>query len=120
VINPAQSGGVGWGLGVKRELVQANPFAALPIDKGVTKRKRVPDDDELGEILLPASRATLWHRHLPVDLTGQRGGEVAAMTWRELPPTWRRGPYRTAHQERRRYQLPQLFGGAIAHRTAGN
>jgi hypothetical protein len=35
---------------VKRGAVYTNPFAALPVRKGIAKRERVLSDTEIGEI----------------------------------------------------------------------
>ncbi len=71
---------------VKRGLVQSNPFTDLPIDKSITRRDRVPDDDELGEILRAAGEAPRPYGPIMrvLTLTGQRRNEVAGMTWAEL------------------------------------
>lgn len=71
---------------VKRGAVHANPFAALPIAKGITKRERVLTDDEIGEIWRAASDAGLPYGKIIrlLILTGQRRGEVAGMNWGEI------------------------------------
>jgi integrase len=71
---------------VKRGAVHANPFAALPIAKGIAKRERVLSDDEIGEIWRTAGKVAAPYGaivHLLI-LTGQRRGEVAGMSWGEL------------------------------------
>jgi integrase len=72
--------------GVKRGVVQSNPFADLPIDKSSTKRERTPDDEEVGEILRAASEAPPPYGLIIHGLifTGQRRRDVAGMTWGEL------------------------------------
>jgi integrase len=66
--------------------VHTNPFAALPVRKGIAKRERVLSDTEIGEI---------WHAAGDVAppygtiirlllLTGQRRGEVAGIIWDEI------------------------------------
>jgi integrase len=71
---------------IKRGLVGANPFAALPIAKGAAKRERVLSDAEVAEIWQAAGEAS--EPFGPIIrlliLTGQRRGEVAGMTWSEL------------------------------------
>jgi integrase len=71
---------------VKRGAVHANPFAALPIAKGIAKRERVLTDDEIGEIWHAAGRAAAPFGPIIrlLILTGQRRGEVAGMSWGEL------------------------------------
>jgi integrase len=71
---------------VKRGVVPANPFAALPIAKGIAKRERVLTDDEIGEIWRAAGRAAAPYGAIVrlLILTGQRRGEVAGMNWGEL------------------------------------
>ena len=71
---------------VKRGAVQTNPFAALPVRKGIAKRERVLSDAEIGEIWratgdVASPYGTIIRLLL---LTGQRRGEVAGMTWGEL------------------------------------
>jgi integrase len=71
---------------VKRGMVQANPFAELPVDKSITKRERVLSDDEIAEIWRPAGEASSSYGTIIrlMILTGQRRGEVAGMRWGEL------------------------------------
>jgi integrase len=71
---------------VKRGAVHANPFATLPIAKGIAKRERVLSDDEIGEIWRAAGRIASPYGALVrlLILTGQRRGEVAGMNWAEL------------------------------------
>ena len=71
---------------VKRGAVQANPFAALPIDKAIAKRERVLSDQELAEIWRAAGDAAAPYSAIVrlLILTGQRRGEVAGMAWNEI------------------------------------
>ena len=71
---------------VKRGAVAVNPFAALPIGKGVTKRERVLSDHELAEIWRAAGDVAAPYGSIVrlLILTGQRRGEVAGMAWNEL------------------------------------
>jgi integrase len=71
---------------VKRGAVEANPFAALPIAKGIAKRERVLSDDEIREIWRAAGKAGAPYGAIIrlLILTGQRRGEVAGMNWREI------------------------------------
>jgi integrase len=71
---------------VKRGMVQANPFADLPVSKASAKRRRVLSDDEIGEIWRAsgASRSPFGAIVRLLILTGQRRGEVAGMAWREI------------------------------------
>jgi integrase len=71
---------------VKRGAVRANPFADLPIAKGIAKRERVLSDDEIAEIWRAAGTVTAPYGAIIrlLILTGQRRGEVAGMSWREI------------------------------------
>jgi integrase len=71
---------------VKRGVVPANPFADLPVAKGIAKRERVLSDDEIGEIWRAAGKAAAPFGEIIrlLILTGQRRGEVAGMSWGEL------------------------------------
>ena len=71
---------------VKRGSVSANPFAALPVVKSTAKRERVLSDAEVAEIWQAAGEASVPFGPIIrlLILTGQRRGEVAGMTWREL------------------------------------
>jgi integrase len=71
---------------VKRGAVHANPFADLPVAKGVAKRERVLADDEIGEIWRAATKAAAPFGQIIrlLILTGQRRGEVAGMNYREI------------------------------------
>jgi integrase len=71
---------------VKRGMVQANPFAELPVDKSITKRERVLSDDEIAENWRAAGEAASPYGTIVrlMILTGQRRGEVAGMRWEEL------------------------------------
>jgi integrase len=73
-----------WAL--KRGSVSVNPFAALPIGKGIAKRERVLSDRELAEIWRAAGHAGAPYGSIIrlLILTGQRRGEVAGMTWNEI------------------------------------
>jgi integrase len=71
---------------MKRGAVSTNPFADLPVAKSVGKRERVLSDHEIAEIWRAAGDAA-WPFGTIVrllTLTGQRRGEVAGMTWREI------------------------------------
>jgi integrase len=69
-----------------RGAVHTNPFADLPVAKGVAKRERVLADDETGEIWRAATKAATPFGQIIrlLILTGQRRGEVAGMSWGEL------------------------------------
>jgi integrase len=71
---------------VKRGAVQANPFADLPVTKGIAKRERVLSDDEIGEIWRAAGNVAAPYGAIVrlLILTGQRRGEVAGMSWGEI------------------------------------
>jgi integrase len=71
---------------MKRGMVQANPFGALPVDKSIGKRERVLSDGEIGEIWHAAGEAASPYGTMIrlLILTGQRRGEVAGMAWREI------------------------------------
>lgn len=71
---------------VKRGMVQNNPFAALPIDKSITRRERALNGTELVEVWNAAGEVSSPFGSLIriLILTGQRRGEVAGMTWGEL------------------------------------
>jgi integrase len=72
--------------------IQTNPFVDLPVSKGIAKRERVLNHEEVGE------------RQAAI-LTGQRRGEVAGMTWREISEdlsTW------TMPGERTKNGLPHV------------
>jgi integrase len=71
---------------VKRGAVHTNPFAALPVRKGIARRERVLSDTEIGEIWRAAGDATSPYGTITrlLLLTGQRRGEVAGMTWGEI------------------------------------
>ena len=73
-------------MGVKRGAVHTNPFAALPVRKGIAKRERVLSDTEIGEVLHATGDAASPYGTIIrlLLLTGQRRGEVAGMTWGEL------------------------------------
>ena len=70
---------------VERGAVPANPFAALPVAKSISKRERVLSDQELGEIWRAAGGAGPYGTIIRLlILTGQRRGEVAGMAWNEI------------------------------------
>jgi integrase len=71
---------------VKRGMVQTNPFADLPVSKGIGKRERVLSDEQIGEIWRAAGDTGAPYGTIVrlLILTGQRRGEVGAMTWAEL------------------------------------
>jgi integrase len=71
---------------VKRGAVRVNPFADLPVSKGIAKRERVLSDEEIGEIWRAAGRLTAPYGAIIrlLMLTGQRRGEVAGMSWGEI------------------------------------
>jgi integrase len=71
---------------VKRGAVHTNPFATLPVRKGIAKRERVLSDTEIGEIWRAAGDAASPYGTIIrlLLLTGQRHGEVAGMTWGEI------------------------------------
>ena len=71
---------------VKRGAVRVNPFAALPVAKGIAKRERVLSDPEIAEIWRAAGDAAAPYGTIVrlLILTGQRRGEVAGMVWNEI------------------------------------
>jgi integrase len=71
---------------VKRGVVQNNPFADLPVSKGIAKRERVLGDEEITEIWRAAGEVGAPYGSIIrlLILTGQRRGEVAGMTWAEI------------------------------------
>jgi len=71
---------------VKRAMVPGNPFAHLPVAKGVAKRQRVLSDSEIAEIWQASGKSSLPYSTIIrlLILTGQRRGEVAGMTWSEI------------------------------------
>jgi integrase len=71
---------------VKRGAVHANPFADLPVAKGIAKRERVLTDDEIGEIWRAAGKIAAPFGAIIrlLILTGQRRGEVAGASWGEI------------------------------------
>jgi integrase len=71
---------------VKRGTVPLNPFADLPVAKGVAKRERVLSDQELADVWRAAGEVSAPYGMIVrlLILTGQRRGEVAGMTWAEL------------------------------------
>jgi integrase len=71
---------------VKRGAVHTNPFAALPVTKGIAKRERVLSDAEIGEIWRAAGDAASPYGTIIrlLLLTGQRRGEVAGLAWDEI------------------------------------
>ncbi len=50
-------GGAASAWAMKRGTVQGNPFADLPVAKGIAKRERVLSDDEIAEIWRAAGNA---------------------------------------------------------------
>jgi integrase len=66
--------------------VHTNPFAHLPVAKGIAKRERVLTDDEIGEIWRAAGQVAAPYGAIVrlLILTGQRRGEVAGMNWGEI------------------------------------
>ena len=66
--------------------MHTNPFAALPVGKGIAKRERVLSDTEIGEIWRAAGDAASPYGTIIrlLLLTGQRRGEVAGMAWSEI------------------------------------
>jgi integrase len=86
----------GWAL--KRGMVQTNPFAALPVSKGIAKRERVLSDEEIREIWRAADKAAAPYGSIVqlLILTGQRRGEVAGMTWGRFRRTCQPGPCRAS------------------------
>jgi integrase len=71
---------------VKRGAVRVNPFADLPVAKGIAKRERVLSDAEIAEIWCAAGDVASPYGTIVrlLILTGQRRGEVAGMTWGEI------------------------------------
>jgi integrase len=82
----AAYGRAAFGWAIKRGMVHTNPFAALPVSKGIAKRERVLTDDEIREIWQASGEAAAPYGSIVqmLILTGQRRGEVAGMTWREI------------------------------------
>ncbi len=71
---------------MKRGVVHTNPFADLPVAKGIAKRERVLSDNEIVEIWRAAGDAGATYGAIIrlLILTGQRRGEVAGMNWGEI------------------------------------
>jgi integrase len=71
---------------VKRGALHANPFADLPVAKGIAKRERVLSDAEIADIWRAAGEAAAPYGTIIrlLILTGQRRGEVAGMAWGEI------------------------------------
>jgi len=71
---------------VKRGVVNTNPFADLPVAKGIAKRERVLTDGEIAEIWRATGDAASPYGSIIrlLILTGQRRGEVAGMNWGEI------------------------------------
>lgn len=71
---------------MKRGVVHSNPFANLPVAKGIAKRERVLSDEEIAEIWRAAGDAGAPYGTIIrlLILTGQRRGEVAGMNWGEM------------------------------------
>jgi integrase len=67
-------------------MVTTNPFADLPVSKGVSKRDRVLTNDEIGEIWRAAGKLAAPYGSIVrfLILTGQRRGEVAGLKWDEI------------------------------------
>jgi len=82
----AAYGRAAFGWAVKRGAVRVNPFADLPVAKGIAKRERVLSDAEIAEIWRAAGDAASPYGTIVrlLILTGQRRGEVAGMAWGEL------------------------------------
>jgi integrase len=82
-----------FGWAVKRGTILASPFASVPAPAQETSRDRVLSDAELGRLWRASDRLGEPWRGIvrTLMLTGQRRGEVAGMSWRELTPdlsTW--------------------------------
>ena len=79
-----------WAL--RREMVPANPFTALPVPEAPPSRERVLTDAELVEILQAAGTTDAHGRMVwLLAATGARREEVAGLRWEELSPdlaTW--------------------------------
>jgi integrase len=71
---------------VKRGELQHNPFANLPVAKGIAKRERVLSDIEIAEIWRASGDTAPPYGSIIrlLILTGQRRGEVAGIAWNEL------------------------------------
>jgi integrase len=82
----AAYGRAAFGWAVRRGSVSVNPFAALPIVKGASKRERVLSDLEIAEIWRAAGESSVPFGPIIrlLILSGQRRGEVAGMAWSEL------------------------------------
>lgn len=80
-----------WAL--KRDMVPANPFEALPDRPAAPARERVLSDDEVAEVwaAICIVGGTFGRIVRLLILTGQRRDEVAGIQWEELSPdlaTW--------------------------------
>jgi integrase len=86
----AAYGRAAFGWAVKRGMVQSNPFADLPVAKGVAKRERVLSDQEIAEIWRAASDAAAPYGTIIrlLILSGQRRAEIAGMAWNEISEDW--------------------------------
>ena len=111
---------------VKRDAVQHNPFANLPVAKSISKRERVLSDEEIAEIWRAAGDAGSPYGTIIrlLILTGQRRGEVAGMTWGEISDdlaTWtlpgertKNGRRTLSHSVHRRAISLGRFGAQVA------
>ena len=83
---------------VKRGAVRVNPFADLPVAKGIAKRERVLSDAEIAEVWRAAGDAASPYGTIVrlLILTGQRRGEVAGMAGASFPRTWQSGHCRAS------------------------
>jgi integrase len=82
----AAYGRAAFAFAMKRGFVQTNPFADLPVPKGVARRGRVLSDEEVREIWQAAGDVAAPYGAIVrlLILTGQRRGEVAGMHWGEI------------------------------------
>jgi integrase len=80
----AAYGKAAYGWGVKRGVIEANPFLNLPVT-ATERRERTLSDDELAAIWRATDGAGPFNVIVrTLILTGQRREEVAGMTWVEL------------------------------------
>jgi integrase len=85
-IRTAAYGRAVYGWALKRDTVERNPFANLPVPASPSKRERVLTDDEVTRVWHATSADGLPYGQIIrlLILTGQRREEVAGMKWAEL------------------------------------
>ena len=106
---------------VKRGAVRVNPFADLPVAKGIAKRERVLSDDrDCGDLARRRRRRGALRQIVRLlILTGQRRGEVAGMAWESFGGLGDLDHAGRAHQKRRRsHGAPECTGARSSRGVA--